>query len=155
MGAPEPGGAIVWDLPPGWRAVPPTSPMRLAQMTIPGASGPGELVVFYFGPGQGGGVEANLNRWVGQMEVAAGSEPARETFAAGDYRVTTLEVAGTLLPSGMGMGPSTPQPGSRMLAAVVEGPGGPWFFKATGPDATLAAARGAFRDLLESVRAAG
>jgi hypothetical protein len=148
-------GEIAWDLPASWQMVTPSSTMRLAQAVIPGDAGPGELVVFYFGPGGGGDVEANLARWVGQMELAPGTEASREAFDVGGYRVTLLEVAGTLKPSGMGMGPSEPVPGSRMLAAVVEGPGGPWFFKATGPDATLAAARDDYRAMLESVRPAG
>jgi hypothetical protein len=42
-----------------------------------------------------------------------------------------------------------------MLAALVEGPGGPWVFKATGPEATMEAAREDFFALLRSVRPAG
>ena len=147
--------SIAWDLPSSWQQEQPSSEMRMAQATIPGAAGPGQLVVFYFGPGGGGGVEANLDRWVGQMDVKVGGEPQRTTFEVHGYKVTMLDVAGTLKPSGMGMGPSSPQPDSRLLAAVVEGPGGPWFFKATGPDATLAAAHDDFKAMLESVRPHG
>ena len=145
-------GTIAWDLPAGWQGEPPSSGMRLAQALIPGDGGPGQLVVFYFGAGGGGGVDANLERWEAQMEGAPGVAPVRSTFETHGYRVTMVEVAGTLKPSGMGMGPDTPQANSRLLAAVVEGPGGPWFFKATGPDATMAAGRDAFRAMLESVR---
>jgi len=53
----------------------------------------------------------------------------------------------------MGTGPTTEKPGSRLLGAVVEGPGGPWFFKAAGPDATLSAEKDNFLKLLHSVRA--
>jgi hypothetical protein len=147
--------SITWDLPSSWQQEQPGSEMRMAQATIPGAAGPGQLVVFYFGAGGGGGVEANLDRWIGQMEVKVGGEPQRSTFDVHGYKVTMLDVAGTLKPSGMGMGPSSPQPDSRMLAAVVEGPGGPWFFKATGPDATLSAAHDDFKAMLESVRPHG
>jgi hypothetical protein len=110
-------------------------------------------VVFFFGQGGGGGVEANIQRWIDQMEVPAGSNPAPETFDANGYRVTWIDVSGTLKPSGMGMGPTTEQPGSRLLGAVVEGPGGPWFFKATGPGSTLSAERDNFLGMLKSVRA--
>lgn len=153
-------GSIAWDLPATWQQEPPSSGMRMAQALIPGAGGvggvgdEGQLVVFHFGPGGGGGVEANLARWVEQMDVKPGTEPQRQVFAVRGYQVTLLDVAGTLKPSGMGMGPATPQPDSVLLAAVVEGPGGPWFFKATGPEATMAAARADFRAMLESVRAA-
>jgi hypothetical protein len=53
----------------------------------------------------------------------------------------------------MSGGPAEAQPNSRLLGAVVEGPGGPWFFKATGPSATLGAQRDAFLAMLESLRA--
>ena len=68
------------------------------------------------------------------------ASPERGDFAAGEFEVTWIDARGTLLPSTMGSGPSTPQPGFRLLGAVVEGEGGPWFFKVTGPESTLAAA---------------
>lgn len=153
--APQEGaaGAIDYDIPAGWQAEPPANEMRIGQAVIPGAGGPGNLVVFYFGPGGGGGVQDNIQRWIDQMEPEAGSNPQPETFDANGFRVTWIDVSGTLKPSMMGTGPSTPQPNSRLLGAVVEGPGGPWFFKATGPQATLTAERENFLQMLRSVRA--
>jgi hypothetical protein len=144
-------GSIDFDLPASWQSQPPSSNMRLTQAVIPGPGGPGELAVFYFGPGGGGPVDANIQRWVEQMESP--EQPKPETFEANGYRVTWIDVRGTLKPSMMGAGPTTPQPNSRLLGAVVEGPGGPWFFKATGPDATLTPERDAFLAMLKSVRA--
>ena len=152
-GAGAPAARIDFDLPAGWQSEPPSSGMRLAQATIPGAAGPGQIVVFYFGPGSGGTADANIQRWIDQMEPAPGSHPKPATFQnAHGFKVTWIDVAGTLQPSQMGTGPTAPQPNARLLGAVVEGPGGPWFFKATGPDATLAANRDAFLALLKSVR---
>jgi hypothetical protein len=151
VGQPQGEGAIDFDLPAGWQAQPPSSSMRIAQAVIPGPAGPGDLAVFYFGLGGGGTVDANIERWIGQMESPDRPEP--ETFEANGYRVTWIDVRGTLKPSSMGMGPATAQPDSRLLGAVVEGPGGPWFFKATGADATLAPQRDAFITMLKSVRA--
>lgn len=145
--------SIRWRWPESWQQETPSSAMRLAQASIPGEAGDASLAVFHFGPGGGGSVEDNLARWVGQMEVEG--EPDRQEFPVGDYQVTWVDVAGTLLPSTMGAGPSTPQPDSRLLGAIVEGPGGPWFFKATGPAPTLAAARDEFRGLLQSLEPAG
>ncbi|MEA2564350.1 MAG: hypothetical protein QOH06_5854 [Acidobacteriota bacterium] len=146
------GGSIKFDFPANWPQQPPSTSMRMAQATIPGAGGPGDLVVFFFGPGGGGGVEANIQRWVDQMEPAPGANPQPETFDVNGFRVTWIDVAGTLKPSNMGTGPATEQPNSRLYGAVVEGPGGPWFFKATGPDATLTAERENFLKMLRSVR---
>jgi hypothetical protein len=153
-GAAAQGAGLGFDLPAGWQSETPANNMRLAQASIPGEGGAGNLAVFFFGPGGGGGVEDNLQRWISQMEVAPGIQPERGTLEANGFRITWVDVKGTLLPSSMGMGPSTPQPGSRLLGAVVEGEGGPWFFKATGPEATMAAQRDAFFTMLRSVRGA-
>lgn len=148
---PQGEDSIDFDLPQTWQSQAPSSGMRVAQATIPGSGGPGELAVFFFGPGGGGGVEANIQRWIDQMESPA--QPQPETFEANGFKVTWIDVQGTLKPSMMGSGPATPQPNSRLLGAVVEGPGGPWFFKATGPEATLGPERDAFLTMLKSVRA--
>jgi hypothetical protein len=124
--------------------------MRLAQAAIPGPGGEGQLAVFFFGTGSGGDVEANLNRWAGQMEADAA--PRRDGFVLGTWKVSWIEVSGTLKPSTMGSGRTEPQPGFILLGAVVEGEGGPWFFKATGPAATIDAERESFMDLLKSGR---
>lgn len=148
------GAGIQWDWPEGWQTEPPANNMRLAQAVIPGDAGAGDMVIFYFGPGGGGGTEANIDRWIGQVEMDG--EPQREEFTVGDgYEVTWVEVSGTLKPSTMGSGPSEPQPDSGLIGAIVEGPGGPWFFKATGPSATLDAARDDIRTMLESIEPAG
>ncbi len=144
-------GSIDFDVPKSWQSEKPSTSMRIAQAAIPGPGGPGELGVFYFGPGSGGSVEANINRWAGQMEGAA--KPTPETFEVNGYRVTWIDVKGTMKASQMGMGPKAEQANARLFGAVVEGPGGPWFFKADGPDATLGPQRDAFVGMLKSVRA--
>ena len=141
-----------FELPANWRREQPSSGMRLAQAVVPGPAGPGELAVFHFGAGRGGSVESNFDRWLGQLDQLAGSTPERGELSAAGFRISWIDARGTLLPSTMGSGPTTPQPGFRLLGAVVEGEGGPWFFKVTGPQTTLAAEREAFFDLLRGVR---
>lgn len=152
--AQNPGGAtIAWDFPANWKPTAPASSMRLAQATIPGSAGEGEVIVYFFGVGGGGGVEANLQRW--EEQITGENQATRQAFESGAYRVSLVEKSGTLQPSTMGSGPQAPVPNSRMLAAVVEGEGGPWFFKATGPEATIVEAREAFLAMLRSIRPAG
>lgn len=148
------GGAVV-DRPQTWSFNEPSSTMRLAEATVSGPGGPALLTVFFFGPGGGGGVEANLERWAGQIETAGGGEPQRDSFSVDGFAISTIAAEGTLLPSGMGAGPTEPIPGSRLLGAVIDGPGGPWFFKLTGPAETVAAAAADFESMLRSVRPAG
>lgn len=145
-------GAAQFDLPEGWTARQPSSSMRLAEAEIPGEAGPAILTVFFFGPGGGGEVEANIQRWIGQVELDPGSEAVRDTFSIDGYTVHTVTAAGTLKPSTMGTGPSEPVPDSMLLGAVVEGEGGPWFFKITGPASTVIPAGPAFDRMLRSVR---
>ena len=64
---------IRWSIPNGWNEQPPRQ-MRVATYAVPAASGDaegGECAVFYFGNDQGGGVEANIDRWVAQFEESA------------------------------------------------------------------------------------
>jgi hypothetical protein len=142
---------IRYDLPAGWMREAPSSSMRLDQATIPGPGGEGQLAVFFFGAGGGGGVDANLDRWASQVQQD--TVPAKGSFEIDGYRISTIEVEGTLLPSGMAGGPAEAQPGSVLYGAVVEGAGGPWFFKATGPKGTMEPQKDAFLGMLRSVRA--
>ena len=150
-GPPVNAAGLGFDLPAGWEPEQPSSSMRIGQAQIPGSGGAGLLTVFFFGPGGGGGVDANLNRWIGQVDSTG--EPQRESFEAGDYTVTWVEHSGTLLASQMPNSfPSTNQPDYTLFGAVIEGAGGPWFFKAVGPQATMAENRDGFVGMLKSAR---
>ena len=114
-------------------------------------SEPGEMAIFYFGQGQGGSVEANVQRWIGQFQNTTG--PAkRSTQKINGFSVTTIELAGAYLFSPSPMSPEkTPKPGYKMLGAIVEAPEGPVFFKFTAPVKTLAANESAFQTMLKSI----
>lgn len=151
-------GGLKWSVPPAWKSQP-QRPMRAATYTAPRAPKDredGECAVFYFGPGQGGGVDANLKRWIGQFD-APGGGPAdklarisRSTVNA--LPVTRIDLAGTYKPAGGPMmQPTSAKPGFRLLGAIVEGPQGAVFFKFTAPAATAGANQAAFEALLKSV----
>jgi len=140
-----------------WVRVPAPSDMRAAQYKVPGAEGAeAELVVFFFGKGQGGDAEANLERWYAQFTQPDGS-PSREKAVVtirtvNDLEVTSVDLSGTYTGMRPG-GAAKPEEGQRMLAAVVEGEGGPWFLRLIGPAETVAAAKPAFDALLASLQA--
>ncbi len=132
--------------------------MRAATYAIAPADGDrnaAECVVNYFGPGQGGGVDANVERWKGQV-LGAGGKPAaakvtRRTVSG--VPMTVVDATGTY--TGMGgpmMGGSKPAAGYRLLGAIVEGSGGHVFFKLTGPAKTIAAQEKNFEQLLSSIQ---
>src|SRR5262245_28226720 len=109
---------IEWTKPARWTAQA-ERPMRIATYSIPAAAGDAddaECAVFYFGPNQGGGVEANFDRWVGQFENP--SAPARSTLEAGGVEIARVKVEGTYLaPGGPAMESQGRKPGYQLLGA--------------------------------------
>lgn len=148
---------VSFDLPADWPEDDVSgNPMRAHQFAIPGPDGPGELVVFHFGPGQGGDVAGNLNRWIGQIQLDPGTSPFIFQGSVNGLRVTELYTLGTLQPTGMGTGPTEPEPDSALFGFIVEGgPQGSLYIRATGPKGTLEAARPAFVTLTETVALGG
>ena len=146
---------LKWTAPTGWKTEA-ARPMRAATYTIPptvGDTAGAECVVYFFGPGQGGTVEANLDRWKGQM-LAPGGKPTDAKIAKRTIHglaVTTIDASGDY--SGMG-GPMAASKSVlnnyRLLGAIVEGPSGNVFIKFTGPVKTIAASQAEFEQLLNS-----
>jgi hypothetical protein len=152
--------ALVWDAPSSWIEEPPTSSMRRAQYRAEGPGGPAELVVYYFGPGQGGSPEANVRRWAGQFSIPDGSSPLdameSEQLDVRGIPVTVMEISGTYGGGAMMGGPRPePKPDYTMFGAIAEGPDSNWFFKFVGPTATMEEERARFRALIESLRVGG
>jgi hypothetical protein len=150
--------------PPGWRDLGPSG-MRQAQFHLaPQADDqePAEVAVFYFGPDSGGGVEANLQRWLGQMSLPDGGEVAaaatRDQFTAGGMAAHLVAVDGTYHAAGMGgpmAGSGEPRTGYRLVGVVLEGPRGNLFFKLTGPRATAVAMEAGLLEMVRGARAGG
>ena len=138
------GAGVTYQAPPDWTRVEPGSPMRQDRYLLARVEGDpedAELIVFHF-PGQGGSVEANVSRWIGQFTQADGSSAAdsaeTRTKEVDGQTVTVVEVAGNYTASmGPMAPPGPPKPNFRLLAAIIETTSGPWFFKLTGPDQTV------------------
>jgi hypothetical protein len=143
---------VKWGVPARW-STQGERPMRVVTYTIPVAEGDAEAsecAVFYFGGGQGGDVDANLNRWASQFESTGAM--TRGEKQVGGMKVTTVGIAGAYLaPSGPMMQSSGKKENYRLLGAIVEGPQGSIFFKLTGPARTVTAAEGEFSALVESL----
>ena len=67
-------GGINVVVPQGWSVETCSSRCAWLEHRLPSAEGDGTLAVFRFGPGQGGGVEANLDRWLGQFQQPDGRD---------------------------------------------------------------------------------
>jgi len=69
----------------------------------------------------------------------------------GDIPVLLVEVTGTYI-GGMGGAPSGPErPDYMLLGAIAQGPDANWFFRATGPRATIEPQRSAFEGMIRSI----
>jgi len=152
-------GALKFTAPAGWVSETPSSAMRKAQYRLPRVEGDpedGELGVFYF-RGGGGGVQANIDRWISQFSKADGS-PATDIAKVTKRQshgmpLTIVEVSGTYM-SAMGpmLAEKKTKPNFRMLAAVAEVSGGAWFFKLTGPSKTIDQWEKSFYAFLDTIQ---
>jgi hypothetical protein len=151
-----PSAEVTWLEPPAWTRSKVSTPMRKATYWIPKTGGDkdnGELGVFYFGPHQGGSVDANIDRWVKQFNDVPLSKVKRADRSANGLVQHTVEIeSGSFNANSMGQGPAQVKPNYALLGAIVEAPSGAYFFKLTGPAATVAAARPTFYAVLDSVR---
>lgn len=120
---------IAYDLPSGWQAVAPT---RERFVNLRPAGDPEASCYLSFLPGNAGGLEANVNRWLTQI----GAEPLGGQAIAALPKVPMLGREATLVEAEgtfEGMGDSPPRPGFKLLGLVVSEPNGSLFLKFTGP----------------------
>ena len=138
-------GELHYKAPDGWITEKPSSTMRVAQYKLPKAEGDSEdalLVLYYFGATQGGSAQANIDRWISQMQQPDGSatkDKARtETSTVNGLKVTSIDVSGTYTAE---MAPASGtmhnDANYRLRAAVVETPKGNYFLKLVGPAKTM------------------
>ncbi len=149
-------GDIAFSINGPWKVQPLKSSMRRAQLVAETEAGQAEFIVYYFGPQGAGSAQDNIDRWVGQFSGADGKPVENPTIVKSDktgFQTTRVEVAGSFSNS-MTPGAAPTMSEQRMIAAIVETEGGPYYFKFIGPDATVTAHREAFDTLIASIVAA-
>jgi hypothetical protein len=140
----KPASFAAKELPPGG--------MRAAQLEFaaPDKKGTAEAIFYFFGAGQGGGTQANVDRWLGSFQEPKDKIKSKvEKKKVGGTEVTYVEAEGTYM-SGMPGAAKTPQAGSKLLGAILESPEGNVFVRMTGPAAAVKAADADFRKMIES-----
>jgi hypothetical protein len=147
-------GPFTLQAPKEWTEVGVTSSMRAAQYDLGNGA---ELVIYYFGEGGAGGVEANLDRWLGQFSQPDGKSSKdvakiEKTKLAGQ-EATTVSVTGRYTTSMMPGGPPpVDKADSMMLGAIVGSPKGPYYFKLVGPKTTVEANTARWKAMLASLK---
>jgi len=125
-------GELLFKAPDGWVAEKASSSMRVAQYKLPKAEGDKEdasLVLYYFGATQGGTPQANIDRWISQMQQPDGSsskdKAKTESMTINGLKVTTVDVTGTYSAEmAPGSGTFHNDANYRLCAAVIETPKG-------------------------------
>ena len=136
-------GAFKFARPAEWKWVAVTSPMRKAQLAVPGKEGakPAEMTFFHFGAGGAGGVDANVKRWLGQFQSQDGADKV-EPETLGGIKVMFVSTTGTFSGGMPGGAPAAPLENYALLGAILDHADGPVFVKMTGPvDVVSAAAK--------------
>jgi hypothetical protein len=141
-------GGFVFARPETWGWIVPTSPMRKAQLSVPAQQGNvgADVTFFHFGQGQGGSVQANVDRWFKQFSdghTDAGTERVGKTT------VTFVKADGTFS-SGMPGGATTPLKNYAMRGAILQNPAGDVYIKMTGSRAVVESAEPAFEKMVRS-----
>jgi hypothetical protein len=117
--------------------------MRAATFELPQGSGKAEVTVVAL-PGDVGGELANVNRWRGQIALP----PITEGQLAG-VRVAVRSRAGDIFVYDFTTGGAKK---TRLVAGMIQVSGVTWFFKLTGDEAAVSAAKPAFLKLLEGLK---
>jgi hypothetical protein len=151
--------SLAFNMPAGWVGLKPSSSMRVADFTLPKTGADAEdatVTVYYFG-GTGGTVQANLDRWIGQMTQPDGRssrDVARTSTmtSLNGLKITLIDLPGTYVAEVRpGSTERFNKPGFRLKAAVVETRTGPHFIKFVGPAATVAKWDASFQTFLREL----
>ncbi len=161
MGGPLRMLDYVVQVPRGWRSSPPKTSMRLAQFETSPAlrdSVGAEIVVYYFGPNEGGSVDANIARWQGQFRAPDGG-PAHAQVTQMDgaaFPTTVVTLEGAYARSvGMGGDISSAVPGQMLVAAIAATPRGNIHFELFGPAITVRAQERTYLAFVKSLARQG
>ena len=139
-------GGFEFKVPGDWEEKPPKSEFLLGEFTVPGEAGPARLTL----SSARGGIEANLDRWRGQIQTGPKDPPASQSDVEFDGRTATLiELTGTY--SDM-FGGGAPNKNSKLLGVAAALGEADFFVKMTGPAETVTARRDEFLKFVASAR---
>lgn len=141
-------GPFRFDRPESWRWAPPSSTFRAAQLEKKSPRGNLLTLTFSrFPSGEGGSIQANLDRWAAQFTPPPTPQPEIKKGAAGTLTLVRLE--GTLR-GGTPGGPAKDLPQALLLGAILESEGELVVMKLAGPAQEVATAEKDFVQLAQS-----
>lgn len=149
-------GDVTFKAPEKWVKKQPKSSIVQYEFHAPKAEGDeadGRLTVM----AAGGGIDANINRWIGQFTQPDGKDTKDRAKISkkkvGAVEVHLVDIAGTFKDSPGPFAPGVDRERYRMLAAIVVPPKGQQIFlKFYGPQKTIAEQEAAFASLVDNVQ---
>ena len=137
-------GPLKMTVPETWKQKAAATRFRLAQFIIPKVAGDSEdadFVVFFFGPGGGGGPAANVDRWIKQFQpqdrkvkLTSGKSQQGEYILA-DITGTWNKPIGPMV-----AGKTVETPNARVLSVLLTAKDqNNYFLRLTGPEKTVSA----------------
>jgi hypothetical protein len=132
-----------------WKESATARPMSQGTIELPGKDGAAGLTAafYHFGPGQGGDLAGNIQRWQGMFQASPEAKTAKEEMDFGKEKATLVSITGTY--TGSRFSPEKePRTGYTLLAAVLPSAEGDVYIRLVGPEAGVAAAKEDFKKLL-------
>jgi hypothetical protein len=140
-------GGMTSKPPAEWKETRPMTQTQVKVFTLPKVEGDdrdAQLLVYFFGAGGAGGVQANVSRWKGMIQPPAGKNiddiAKVNEFTVGQAKVTYLDASGTYLHRAQPNNPNSPteqRPNHRLIAVAFESPKGPYYIRFVGPEKTV------------------
>lgn len=140
--------ALQWQTPPEWTEQK-GSGMRLVTFTSDGNAGPTETTIISLG-GQAGGLEANVGRWMRQVNISTPQADLQRFLATQERIETSSGMTGTLIDL-TALQPDTPGDAPSMIAAVIDRGRSQIFVKMSGPKAAVQEQKDNLRSLVQSI----
>jgi gluconolactonase len=139
---------VTLKVPATWQERQVTSNMRKAQMTVPKVEGDkedAEFVVFFF-DGGGGGVDANVQRWVKQFQQQGRKVKVTSGRSSqGEYVLVDLQGTWNKPVGPMAQGRTKETPNARAISLILTTKEGNYYLRLTGPEKTVTANADAVR----------
>jgi hypothetical protein len=136
--AADQAGEVSYTVPEGWQEVPPSG-IRKVNLKVTDENGSAELTVLVF-PGAVGGWMANINRWRGQIGLAAATPEDVPAFTQ-SYTISKHRGLYVRLEGGA----------QSILGSMLPFHGATWFFKFQGSSGTVLANEAKMKAFLDTV----
>ncbi len=143
-------------VPTQWQSRIPGSSMRLLEFSSESETKESaNILVYYFGQGQGGSADANIIRWRSQFSLPSQLSPPEPTitrFKIQGMAATLAEFSGNYA-RGIGAGPGgSGLIGYSLIAAIVESPRGNLIYQLWGPEEIVQRRREGFINFVKTTR---